>query len=139
MSDQKITFKILTPQQTVYDSVVDEISIPTKDGRIAVLARHVGMVSLVGSGEVIVSKNGEEIVLHVHKGILEVKPGSLATILADSADHVNELDEEKINIARKRAEKALEDKKNLDEIQFARFEDQLVREISKLNTFKKYR
>lgn len=139
MSKVKIQFKILTPQQPVYDSEVDEISIPSKEGRIKVYARHVGMVSLVDSGEVIVTKDGEEIVLHVHKGILEVKPGSVVTILADSADHVSEMDEEKIKAAKDRAKKALEDANNLDEIKFARFEDQLVREISKLNTLKKYR
>jgi F-type H+-transporting ATPase subunit epsilon len=139
MSKQKITFKILTPQRPVYDSEVEEISVPAKGGRVKVFARHVGMVSLIDSGEVIVMKDGEQIVLHVHKGILEVKPGSIVTILADSADHVNELDEEKITAAKERAEKALEDGKNLSEVEFARLEDGLIREISKLKTFKKYR
>jgi len=139
MSDQKITFKIITPQKQVYESVVDEILLPTTSGPISVLARHVGMISLIKSGELIVRKDGEEIVHHVHKGILEVKPGSRVNVLADSADHINELDEEKILEAKKRVEKILEDKDNLDEVQFARVEDSLMRELSRLNTYKKYR
>ena len=139
MSNKKIKFQILTPQQPVYDSEVEEISVPAKGGRVKVFARHVGMVSLLDSGEVIIKKDGEQIVLHVHKGILEVKPGSIVTILADSADHINELDEEKITAAKERAEKALEDSNNLNEVEFARLQDGLVRELSKLKTFKKYR
>ena len=139
MSDKKITFKILTPQAPVYEGEVSEITLPTKSGLISIFPDHVGMVSLVESGEVIVKKDAEEIVLHIHKGVIEIKPGSIVTILADSADHVNELDVEKIMAAKERAEKALDDSKTLSEIQFARFEDQLVREISRLNTLKKYR
>lgn len=139
MSERKITFKIITPERIVYNNDVDEVIVPAKGGDVSVQARHVGLVSLVRGGEVIVRNAGEETILHVHKGILEVKPGSLVTVLADSADHVNELDEEKILEAKARVEKILEDKDKLSDVEFARFEDSLVREIARLNILKKYR
>jgi len=139
MSDRKITFKIVTPEKLVYENEVDQITLPTKDGVITVLPGHEGLVSLVESGEVLVKVDGNGIVLHVHKGVLEVKPGSRVTVLADSADHVNELDEEKILEAKARVEKILEDKDKLSEVEFARFEDSLAREIARLSILRKYK
>ncbi len=139
MSSNKITFKIVTPERLVYEDEVDEITLPTKTGVISVLANHVGMISLVESGEVIVKKDGENVILHIYKGILEVKPGSRVTVLADSADHLSELNEETVKKAKERVEKILSDNEDLSEVEYARFQDLLARELAKLKILEKYR
>jgi len=139
MSERKITFKIVTPERLVYQNEVDEITAPTKTGVVTVLPNHVGMVSLIDGGEIIVKNEKESTILHIHKGVIEVKPGSRVTVLADSADHVSELNEEKIKQAKERVERILADKENLSEIEYARYQDLLVRELSKLKILEKYR
>jgi len=139
MSERKITFKIVTPERLVYQNEVDEITAPTKTGVVTVLPNHVGMVSLIDGGEIIVKNEKESTILHIHKGVIEVKPGSRVTVLADSADHVSELNIEKIKQAKERVERILADKENLSEIEYARYQDLLVRELSKLKILEKYR
>ncbi len=139
MSDRKITFEIITPERTVYSNTVDEVIVPTLQGDVSVMSRHTGMVALVSSGAVRVRHDGEEVILHVYKGILGVKPGSVVTILADSADHINELDEAVIVAAKERVEKILAEKDTLSAVEFARFEDSLAREIGRLRILEKYR
>jgi len=139
MSDNKIKFEITTPERTVYSGEIDKAIIPTKKGQITVLPGHIPLVASLVPGELRVVKDGEEIFMAVSGGFVEVLARKVV-ILADSAEHADEIDIEKAEEARKRAQKILEDK-HFDAENFAALSAKIEKEMArtKVARKKKYR
>ena len=114
----KIKFKIVTPERTVYEDEIDQITIPTADGEITVLPNHIPLISILVPGELDVRKDGEEIAMAVSGGMIEVR-GNEMTILADTAERAEEIDLTRAEEARQRAEKLKDEKIRMDETEFA--------------------
>ncbi|MGB0757248.1 MAG: ATP synthase F1 subunit epsilon [Patescibacteria group bacterium] len=135
----KIQFRIITLEKTVYQDEVDSVTLPTKDGEITVLSRHTPLVSMIEPGQVMVRKDGAELLLSVSSGFLEVRPNSEVIILADSAERAEEIDIERAEAARARVEEMLKEKENLDDVAFARMQAQLEKELARVKVGKKYK
>jgi F-type H+-transporting ATPase subunit epsilon len=135
-----IDFKIVTPEKIVYQDEISQATVPTASGEITVLANHSPLVSVLKTGEMIVKKqqkeNGrkfEDFYFAIFGGIVEVRPGSQVIVLADRAERAEEIDLERANEARKRAEKALSEKDKLDDRQYAKLQAILEKEINRIN------
>lgn len=136
----KIDFKITTPEREVYSDKVDQVSLPTLEGEITILPNHLPLVSVLVPGEVRLVRDGEESLMAVSGGFIEVRPKSRVVVLADTAERAEELDLEKIEEAKKKALEALEEKRDLDEEAFAEAAAALERELARLRVArKKYR
>lgn len=136
----KINFKITTPEREVYSDVVDSVTLPTLKGEITILPNHLPLVAVLVPGEARVVHEGEEALMAVSGGFIEVQPGSRVIVLADTAERAEELDIEKIEQARKKAQEELEKKRDLDEENFAEAAAALERELARLKVArKKYR
>jgi len=136
----KIIFQITTPEREVYSDEVDQVTLPTLDGEITILPNHLPLVSVLVAGEARVVSGGEETLMAVSGGFIEVQPDSKVIVLADTAERAEELDIEKIEEAKKNAEKALEEKRDLDDESFAEAAAALERELARLRVArKKYR
>jgi len=114
----KIKFKIVTPERTVYESEIDQITLPTADGEITVLPNHIPLISILVPGELIVKGDGEEIAMAVSGGMIEVRENAM-TILADTAERAEEIDLARAEEAKARAERLKEEKIRMDETEFA--------------------
>ena len=128
---------ITTVERTVFDNEnVKQISIPTAEGVVTILPNHVPLMAPLGMGEVLIVIKGEEkpYVLFVDGGILQVVDNRVE-ILANLAEHANELDEAKIEEAKRSAEKLLEE--NPFDVDMAQVEASLQRELSRLNLVRK--
>lgn len=134
-----IKFKIVTPEKVVYEDEVEKISVPTKDGVISIRPDHMLLVSVIEAGKLIVTKEGRDIDMAVARGFLEVRPNSHVVIMADTAERIEDMDKEKIEKARRRAELAMQNAKDADEVDFARFEELMIREIGRLKILSKYK
>lgn len=100
---------ITTPEKTVFNEEVEKILVPTEKGQIGVLPHHINLVSQLTSGEMIITAKGKEKVLAITGGFLDVQHDNV-TILADYAEHAEEIDLEKARTAQKRAEEVLSKK-----------------------------
>lgn len=120
---------------------VQEIVVPTKEGVITILPNHVPLVSVLSMGEMIIrSKGKESVAMFVDGGIVEVDKQPDIThvdILTNLAEHAEELDAAKIEEARRRAEKLLEERPV--DVDLAKVEASLQRELSRLKLIKKYK
>ncbi len=132
-------FKILTLENTVYESDIEQVTIPTQDGEVTVLARHTPLVSLLKPGQLRLKKDGEELLMSVSGGFIEVRPDSKVVILADTAERADEIDLERAEAGRKRAEAMLQEKESIDNIEFARLQAILEKELARIKVGKKYR
>ena len=132
-----IQFKIVTPERVVFEDTVDAVILPTTEGEITVLPHHLPLVTLLQAGVLRIKKGNEEIPLAVSSGVIEVD-GKRVVVLADSAERVDELEEEKIEKAREEAKKLMTEKRS-DTEGFAEATAALERELARLKVVRKYR
>ncbi len=120
-----LTVEIVTGEEVVYhrDDVVMVVA-PGADGALGILPNHAPLVSLLQGGELRVkSGSGEESIV-MHGGFLEVI-NNRVLILSDTAERAGEIDIERAEAARARAEEALRNKTDIEDIAAA--EDALRR------------
>lgn len=123
-----LTLDIVTPDAKVYSEEVDEVALPTSEGRIDVLPRHVPILAKLMAGDVKVLRGKDsgtqtEEMLAVGSGFVEVF-GDKVSILTDQAINVAEEDDAEIEEAERRAREALEEgrKSDLDAAEIDRLE-----------------
>ncbi len=100
-----------------------------QEGQLGIVKGHSPLLAVLKPGPVrMITDDGEE-VFFTNGGFAEVQPESI-TILVDSAERADDLDEAKIIKAKEEAEKLLKDKK--DEKDFAEAATQLSQSLSQL-------
>ena len=92
---------------------VDEIQIPGSEGYFGVLPGHTPLLASLTVGELWYRKGTEKTYLAIAFGFAEVLPDRV-TILARLAERAEEIDTERAEAARQRAEQRLTDKTDID-------------------------
>ena len=134
-----IHFKIATPEKVVYENDVFQVSIPTTTGQITILPNHSPLVSIIQAGELkAIDANGEQL-LAVAGGFLEVRANGEVIILADRAERAEHIDLERAEAARKRAEEQMQALKGQEDIDYAKLQAIIDREMNRVRVAKKYR
>lgn len=90
---------IITPERLAYSKQVDAVAVPTANGTIGVLPRHVPLFSALTEGEVRISEGNSEYFLAIGGGFMEVTVNHVS-ILVSRAIHTDELNESEIKKAR---------------------------------------
>lgn len=132
-------FKIVTPEKTIYENEIFQVSIPTTSGEITVLPHHIPLVSVLAAGELKIKDKQGENHIAVSGGFLEVKGNNEIIILADHAERAEEIDLQKAEEARMRAEEQMKNIKNVQDVDFAKLQAVIDREVNKMRVAKKYR
>jgi F-type H+-transporting ATPase subunit epsilon len=100
----KLSVEIITGERVVYEEHdVDMVVAPGADGALGILPSHAPLFSLLSLGEMRVIKGGQEQSLAVFGGFLEIANDHVR-VLADSAERAEEIDVERAEEARHRAE-----------------------------------
>ena len=98
--------EIVTAESLVYSEEIDVLVAPGIDGELGILPRHAPLLTALKPGEIRVVKDGEETFMAVSGGFMEVL-GNKITILADTAERVDDIDieraEEALRLAEERA------------------------------------
>lgn len=135
----KIIFKIVTPEGVVYENDIFQVSIPTVTGEITVLPRHIPLVTVLRTGELkIKDQNGDQVIA-IAGGFVEVKGKNEVIILADNAERAESIDIDRAEEARKRAEEQMSKIKAGEDIDFAKLQAVIDREMNRIKVGKKYR
>lgn len=106
----KFRLDIVTPERLVYSQDVDVLTIPTVQGEISILAKHVPLVSIISPGEIKIKRDNEIEYMAISGGFVQVIPNKVI-ILADTAERAEEIDMERAEQAKLRAQKLMEDKR----------------------------
>jgi F-type H+-transporting ATPase subunit epsilon len=113
---------IVSAEGEIYSGEAKMVFAPARMGEIGIAPRHAPLLTDLKPGSVRVeSEDGEELLFYVTGGVLEVQP-HLVTVLADSALHAHQLDEDAALAARERAKEALEGRHGEIDIQQAQAE-----------------
>ena len=112
-------FRLITPERIAFEADAQSVTIPTTTGEITVLPGHVPVVSQLGSGELVVrAGSAPEHNFAVAGGFVSIR-GDQIDVLAETADHADELDLQKAEEARARAEKLRESAQGQEELAIA--------------------
>ena len=139
MPKNKLKFKIVTMEKVTYEDEIDQVTIPTEAGEITVLAKHAPLVSLLKPGELKIKKEGYTVSLSVSTGFVEIRKNSEVYVLADTAERVEEINEETAREAIKRAEEMQKQKQHRTDVDFAKLQAIINREVSRLKIAERHR
>ena len=106
-----IQLEVVSPERRAYTDEVDMVIVPGIDGELGILPHHTRLISALGTGELRIKKGGTEQSLLISGGFVEVRPDKVV-VMADLAEHSDEIDEARAAEARKRAEAELEQAKD---------------------------
>lgn len=106
-----IHLEIVTAERTVLTDDVDQVNAPGAAGRMGILPHHAPVLTSLVPGELTIIKGGERIPFAISGGFMEVLPDRV-TILADTAERGDEIDEERAEAARRRAEELLRERRS---------------------------
>jgi len=124
-----IHLEIVTAERTVLSDDVDQINAPGAAGRMGVLPRHEPLLTSLIPGELTIIKDGERTPFAISGGFMEVLPDRV-TILADTAERADEIDEARAEAARRRAEELLRERHSEQDMVIA--EAQLRRAMTRI-------
>ena len=98
---------VVSVERIVFSDSADMVLVPGVEGMLGILPHHAPLMTVLVPGEITIRKAGQEDVLvAVGGGFVEVRPDRV-TILADSAERAEEIDIERAEAARRRAEERL--------------------------------
>ena len=132
----KIRFEIVTAERVIYSDDVDIVIAPGIEGQMAILPSHAPLLTMLQPGELVVRKEGEETAIFVSGGFLEVMQNRV-TVLADTAERAEEIDVERAEEAKRRAEERLAGR--LPEMDLARAEIALRRALTRIKVAERRR
>jgi F-type H+-transporting ATPase subunit epsilon len=116
-----IHLEIVTAERVVLSDDVDMINAPTKDGRVGILPRHAPLLTILEVGELDIVKDGVTTPFAISGGFMEVLPNRV-TILADTAERADEIDEARAEAARRAAERRIAERKSAQDLALAEAE-----------------
>jgi F-type H+-transporting ATPase subunit epsilon len=119
---------IVTQERTVYTGEANSVSLPGTEGRMGILPNHAPLLTTLAFGEVIVrdASTGAEQFFAIGGGYAEVQPDHVI-VLADSAEQAEEIDLERAEQARARAEQAMAEGVKDDPDKYAQIQAALMR------------
>ena len=101
-----INLEIVTPDRPLIKEQVDEVEIPATDGYIGVLPGHTPLLAMLEIGQLWYRKGQEKFYLSIAFGFVEVLPDRV-TVLAQIAERPEEIDLQRAETARRRAQERL--------------------------------
>ena len=103
-----MSLEIVTIERKVYEADdVEMVIAPGVEGEMGILPRHTPVLTALKPGELIIRRSGGvEEPFAIGGGFMEVRPDKVI-VLADTAEHVDEIDIERAEAARQRAERLL--------------------------------
>ena len=97
-----ILVDIVTPERRLLAEEVDMVTLPGIEGQMGILRGHVPLLTTLDIGEIVLHKQNDTRHIAVGGGVVEVRPDKV-TILAESAEHAEEIDIQRAEAARERA------------------------------------
>jgi len=134
MADERaFRLKIITPDRIFFDEEVVMVEFNTTEGEIGIYKDHVPMTVIVKPGILTITLEDEVKEAALHAGFAEILPDKI-TILAEIVEWPEEIDEERAEAAKERAEERLRIRSADTDIM--RAEVALLRAITRIQVLK---
>lgn len=129
MSDKKFSLEILTPGERIFKGEAARISAPSTEGYFEILHNHTPFLAALDTGRVKVTTAEGAKLYAVSGGFMEVNRNRVS-LLAETAEPAADIDTQRAESAKERAERRLREKK--EETDLARARAALIRATNRL-------
>ena len=133
-----IRCEIVSQDRMVWEGNADLVIVPGVSGEMGILPNHAPLLSTMQYGILKVRYEDQEEIFTVAGGVVEIQP-DVITVLADSAENVEEIDIARAEEARKRAERILEEGPPPDSDAYLKMEAALRRSNLRIEAARRYR
>jgi F-type H+-transporting ATPase subunit epsilon len=130
--------EIVSQDKMVYQGDADIVVLPGSDGEMGILPHHAPLLTTLKFGVITIRTQGQATHFAVAGGVAEIQP-EIVTVLADAAENVEEIDVERAESARKRAEEALAKGVPPETDSYLKMEAALRRSNLRLDAVRRYR
>lgn len=127
--------EVVTPERKVYSDEATMVIVKGIEGELGIMPDHVPFVTPLQIAPITIRKPGEDHVIAVNGGFIEVHKNQVV-ILAESAELPEEIDIDRAEAARERAEERLR-KQRQEQLDYGRAEMALQRAINRLKVAKR--
>lgn len=132
--ERNFTLKVITPERVFYeDDAVTMVEFNTTEGEVGIYKKHVPTTVIIKPGILTITKENEVKEAALHAGFAEILEDQV-TILAEIVEWPEEIDADRAEAARQRAEERLQSKN--PETDLARAETALQRAIARIEVLK---
>ncbi|TMC54890.1 MAG: F0F1 ATP synthase subunit epsilon [Chloroflexi bacterium] len=101
-----VPLRVVSVERSLFEGDVDFIVATGIDGELGILPHHAPLMTILKPGSLKITQGGQEQLLFVGGGFLEVLPDRV-TVLADVAEHADEISIGAAEEARRRAQERL--------------------------------
>lgn len=130
MIPDKLDLEIVTPERQVFSETVGSVVLPGTEGYLGVLPGHAPLLTMLAPGEVRCESEGRTRLMAVSGGYAEVLRDRV-TILAETCELAEEIDADRAEQSRQRAERLLSSP-DTSAAEFARAEVRLKRAVARI-------
>ncbi|CAO98520.1 F0F1 ATP synthase subunit epsilon [Erwinia tasmaniensis] len=121
---------VVSAEEQMFSGTVQSIQVSGSEGELGIRPNHAPLLTAIKPGMIrIVKQHGEEEVIYLSGGVLEVQPGAV-TVLADTAIRGSDLDEARALEAKRKAEAHMNSSHG--DVDFAVASAELAKAIAKL-------
>lgn len=132
-----IKVDIVSAEEEIWSGEATMVVAPSDSGEIGIMPRHAPLLARLLPGDIrIHTENGEEELIYVSGGMIEVQP-HVITVLSDTAVRGEDLDESAAEEAQQRAEQALKD--TSADMDFAKARAELAQAAAQLRAIQRMR
>ena len=131
-----LKLEIVTPDAVVYSKDAEFVILQGVEGQMTILPQHVGLMTQLVPGEMVVRSGGQDEFLAVGEGLVRVTAERVA-VLTDMAVAAENIDEARAEEARQRAAARLREKLSSEEV--ASVNASLARSLAQLQVKRRRR
>lgn len=125
--------QVICPDRMFYEGEVSMVELNTTEGEMGIYPKHIPMTCIIAPGILTITEEGGLKNAALHSGFIQILPEKV-TILAEAAEWPHEIDLDRAEAARGRAEDRIRARDSKTDI--ARAETALQRAIARINVIK---
>ena len=125
----KLNLEVITAEKLALREEVDEVIVPGLDGELGILPDHTPLISQLKTGILSYRQGAQSRRMHVSGGFVEVASDRVS-VLSDVAEKPEEIDLERAQRAKERAERRLASRG--EDVDFPRAELKLQRAMARI-------
>ncbi len=133
-----IRCEIVSQDRVVFSDDADIVVLPGAEGQMGILPNHTPLLTVIQYGIVKIRNKDGEAFFTVSGGVAEVQPDQV-TILADAAENVEEIDLQRAETARRKAEERLKQSIPSDQDAYLKIQSAIHRSTLRIDAVRRFR
>lgn len=125
--------QVICPDRIFYEGEVTMVELNTTEGELGIYPRHIPLTCIVAPGILTITEEFGLKNAALHAGFVQIMPDKV-TIMAEVAEWPDEIDLDRAEAAKERAEERIREKDSKTDI--ARAETALHRAVARINVIK---